>query len=230
MKIKNLLALVFVSFFSLALAAQDCRMYFPQKTGAVREMTNYDKKDKMTGRMVQEIVDKDVSNGDISLTVETLIFDEDNEELNRSTITIGCSGGVFKIDMKNYLGEMLEAYESMEIEMQGDNLLIPGKLSVGDELPDGNINIQVRSSGITMVNMDVTIENRKVEAKEEVTTEAGTFDCYKISYDTVSKTKMITVSTSGIEWMAPDVGAVKSESYNKKGKLTGYSLLTRLEK
>lgn len=205
-------------------------MYFPQKTGAVREMTNYDKKDKMTGRMVQEIVDKDVSNGDISLTVETLIFDEDNEELNRSTITIGCSGGVFKIDMKNYLGEMLEAYESMEIEMQGDNLLIPGKLSVGDELPDGNINIQVRSSGITMVNMDVTIENRKVEAKEEVTTEAGTFDCYKISYDTVSKTKMITVSTSGIEWMAPDVGAVKSESYNKKGKLTGYSLLTRLEK
>lgn len=31
--------------------------------------------------------------------------------------------------------------------------------------------------------MKITIYNRKVEGKDSITTTAGTFDCYKISYD-----------------------------------------------
>lgn len=205
-------------------------MYFPEKVNSVREMTNYDKKDRMTGRVVQEILDKEVSGGDVTLTVGTLIYGEDNEEIHNSEVKVGCSDGVFKIDMRDYVGELIKQYESMEVELEGDNLLIPSKLSAGQELPDGNVNIQVSSSGMTMVNMDVTIKNRKVEGQEEITTEAGTFDCYKISYDTEAKTKLFTVTTGGVEWLSPGVGVVKSESYNKKGKLTGYSLLTRLEK
>jgi hypothetical protein len=92
------------------------------------------------------------------------------------------------------------------------------------------MNIQVSSSGITMVNMDVTINNRKVLAKEKITTSAGTFDCYKISYETESRTRMITVNTKGMEWISEGVGVVKTETYNKKDKLTGYSLLTKFEK
>ena len=41
---------------------------------------------------------------------------------------------------------------------------------------------------------------------------------------------MIDIQTKGIEWIARDVGAVRSEMYNKNGKLTGYSELVRLEK
>jgi hypothetical protein len=229
MKIKVLLLWVLV-FTSAALFAQDCTMYFPQEVGSLREMTNYDKKDRVTGKIVQKITDKDVSGDDVSLSVETIIYDEDDNEFNRSEANIGCIDGTFKISMEDYLGEMLEAYESMDIQMQGDNLVIPAKLKKGDELPDGVMNIQVQSSGITIVNMDVSVRNRKVLDREEITTDAGTFDCYKISYDTESKTRMITVNTSGIEWLAPGIGVVKTESYNKKGKLTGYSVLTSLDK
>ena len=183
MKIKRHFLVTFLVLFSLSAYPQDCKMYFPENVNSVREMTNYDKKDRMTGRVVQEILDKDVSGGDVTLTVATVIYGEDDEELHNSEVKVGCSDGVFKIDMRDYVGELIKQYESMEVELKGDNLLIPSDLSSGDELPDGNVNIKVSNSGITMVNMDVTIKNRKVEGQEEITTEAGTFDCYKISYE-----------------------------------------------
>ena len=74
-----------------------------------------------------------------------------------------------------------------------------------------------------------TIYNRKVEAEEEISTKAGTFKCFKISYDILTDA-MIDIKGSAIEWIAKDVGAVRTESYNKKGKLTGYSELVKLEK
>lgn len=229
MKIRNFLIIVLAIFLSVPAIAQDCKLYFPENIGTVREMTNYDKKDKVTGRVVQTILDKNVSGQNLSLSVETVIYDEKDNEFSRSNIEVGCENGIFKIDMSDYLSEMLEAYQTMEVELEGDNLQFPGSISVGDELPDGSMNIKVNNSGITMVNMDVIIKNRKVLAKEKITTDAGTFDCYKISYETDAKTRMMTITTQGMEWIAEGVGVIRSESYNKRGKLTGYSLLTKLE-
>jgi hypothetical protein len=77
--------------------------------------------------------------------------------------------------------------------------------------------------------MTTTVYNRKVEAIEEVTTKAGTFQCYKITYDVLTDA-MMDIQTSGIEWIARDVGAVRTESYSKNGKLTGYTELVKMEK
>jgi len=82
---------------------------------------------------------------------------------------------------------------------------------------------------MTMMNMTISITNRKVEAVENVTTPAGTFECYKISYDIATK-MMINVKMKGTEWYAKNVGLVKSESYNNDGKLMGSNLLTGLTK
>jgi len=37
---------------------------------------------------------------------------------------------------------------------------------------------------------------------------------------------IMKMETSSTEWFSKEVGMVKSESYNKKGKLISYSLLT----
>lgn len=228
MKRNKLLSLLTFITFSIGISAQDCKMYFPEEIGIVREMTNYDKKDRQTSRILQTIKDKNESGGNVTLLVETLIFDEKDNEFSNSEVEVGCIDGVFRIDMSDYVSEMLQAYQTMEIEMEGNNLVFPVNLSIGDQLPNGEMNIQVSSNGITIMNMDVRIENRKVEGKEKITTDAGTFDCYKISYETITNTRMLSTSINGVEWIAEGVGVVKSESYNKKGKLSGYSLLTKL--
>ena len=82
---------------------------------------------------------------------------------------------------------------------------------------------------MTIMNMSVSITNRKVEAVENITTPAGTFECYKITYDVATK-MMINVKMKATEWYAKNVGMVKSESYTSDGKLAGSTLLTGLKK
>ena len=80
------------------------------------------------------------------------------------------------------------------------------------------------------MTMNISITNRKIVGKESVTTPAGTFECDKITSDLTVETKMaigFTLSFSTVEWLAPKVAVVKSESY-KKGKLQGYSLLAKI--
>jgi len=42
-------------------------------------------------------------------------------------------------------------------------------------------------------------------------------------------TKMMIVEGTSTEWYSENVGMVRSESYSKKGKLLGYSELTKLD-
>ena len=67
--------------------------------------------------------------------------------------------------------------------------------------------------------------NRKVTGKESVTTPAGTWDAWKISYDGQFRAKIgpigIPVNFKAIEWYVPGFGIVKTETYSKNGKLEG---------
>lgn len=228
--IKSLLFFFLLISSGVFVLAQDCKIYFPDNVGAIREMSSYDNKDKFTGKTSQEILAVRKTAKGMSLDVKTIITDADGNEFSNSEITLNCEDGVFKMDMSDYLSEMLESYQSMEIEVKGENLTFPSKISVGDALKDASIDITILNNGMKFMNMQVVISNRNVVAKEEITTEAGSFDCYKITYDMETITKIIKVKASAVEWIADGVGVVKTESYNKKGKLSSYSLLTDLKK
>jgi len=226
---KRFYLLAGVAFLLLVqpLIAQDCTFFFPMEEGTIIELNHYNKKGKITGTTRQEIIDKQISAGAIQLTTKNTFFDEKGEELMSSELTMACKDGVFTFDMDQFLNdEMLAGIEDMEFSIEGDNLEFPSKMSVGDILKDGKISLIVE--GMPMMNMTTTVHNRKVEAIENVTTEAGSFECYKISYDVLTDA-MIDIRMKGIEWIARDVGAIRTETYNKNGKLTGYTELVKLE-
>ena len=227
-KMSNTIAAGMIMFLMMPfLNAQECKMYFPEKVGAVREMKFYDQKDKLTSIARQEILDKKVSGGDVKIKVKSTNYTAEDEEVYSAELELACEGGVFKFDMQNFLDpNTMSSYKEMGMEISGDNLAYPQNLKVGVTLPDGMIKMVVKNNEITLLTFTVTISGRKVEAKENITTEAGTFPCYKISYNTTSKMGFITVNTSTVECIAEGVGVVRNESYNKKGKLTGYSVLT----
>ena len=79
------------------------------------------------------------------------------------------------------------------------------------------------------MNISVDMLNRKVDKKESITTPAGTYDCFALSYDSEMKMGM-KMNFKIKEWISEGVGVVKSESYNKNGKLMGYSELTSFKK
>jgi hypothetical protein len=212
------------------LIAQDCKMFYPLEEGTEMEITSYDKKDKATGSSTQKVVEKEQKGDNVSLVVQSLTFDKKGEKVMEGEFNVSCEDGKFYMDMRNFLDpQSMAAYEDMEIEVDSKDMVYPSNLKVGDELPNASISVSMKSSGVNMFNMNILITNRKVEAREEITTPAGTFDCFKMSYDIETK-MMVKVQAKAIQWIAEDVGMVKSESYSKNGKLEGYSLLTGFKK
>ena len=226
---KILLLSVFSLFiFVFTGLTQDCTYFYPMEEGTLIELRHYDKRSKVSGTTRQEIIDKQTGGGAVSITVKSTFFDEKGKEMMTSDLTMECKDGVFTFDMDQFLNdEMLAGMGDIDFTIEGDNLEYPPNMSAGDQLKEGTIKLIVPD--MAMMNMTTRVYNRKVESIENMTTEAGTFKCFKISYD-VFVDGMIDINTKGIEWIAPDVGAVRSETFNKNGKLTGYSELIKFEK
>ncbi|ULT44464.1 hypothetical protein KRR40_14595 [Niabella defluvii] len=91
----------------------------------------------------------------------------------------------------------------------------PSSLSVGQALSDASFNMDMKAESGLMANVSIDITNRKVEAKEKITTPAGSWDAYKITYDSKMVMNMgfaIPMKMQMTEWFVPDFGIVKSSS------------------
>lgn len=210
--------------------SQNCESIFPVEKGTFMEMKSYDAKGKLTGTNRQTITDVSRSGDALLIKVQSEELDKKDKVVGTSELEMRCEKGVFYMDMKNFMSQAsMEGMKDMEMSFDGTNLEFPANIKPGDELKDANMTINFSSSAMTMMNMTVSITNRKVEAIENITTPAGTFECYKISYDMETKT-IIRTSGKAIQWYADNVGAVRTESYSKNGKLIGYTELTEFRK
>lgn len=204
--------------------AQECTYYFPHKQGAELIMKSYNEKDKLTSTSKSKVLEVDGS----SIKVENELFDEKEKPVSKSNFTFCCKNGEFVMDLSSYLkGVNMDAYKDMDVKVETKDMHMPAVLKAGDVLDDGEMTMKVTNQGFPIMTMKVKVYNRKVEAVEKVTTPAGTFDCAKITYDVDSKVGF-SVSAKGIEWVSKNIGVVKSETYNSKGKLQGYTVLTSI--
>lgn len=227
---KRLFIFSFCSLFFMAAKSQDCPMYYPDQENTQMEYKQYDKKGGLTGSSIQKITAIKKSANSTEAEISSESFDAKGKSLGTAKLLARCEAGVFYVDMKNYMNQQsTDAYKDMEMTVEGGNLEMPGTMKAGEVLKDGNLKMSFSSAGVSMMNMTVSITNRKVEAVENITTPAGTFECTKISYDIATK-MMFNMKMKGVEWYAKNLGMVKSESYNTDGKLMGSMLLTAIKK
>ena len=122
---------------------------------------------------------------------------------------------------------MMQQYSEMGLEMDisGTDIELPNNLSEGQQLNDANVTVAMNMSGMKM-NVTVDQTNRKVEKKENVTTAAGTFECYLITENSITKTMGATIEMKSKLWLAEGVGMIKQESYKGNGNLISRSELS----
>jgi len=213
----------------LGMTAQDCATYFPSTKGAEIEMQYFDSKEKLLTISTYTVMNVESLTDGIKIQTHFKVEPQGKGDPYEDDFDFYCQGGKFYFDMKQYLKDMqMDQFEDMEVGIESEDLSFPSQLNTGDMLEDASITITVKSGGMKLMSMVVRITDRKVEGMETVSTPAGTFECHKISYNVESKS-MFTITMKEITWYAKGVGAVKTEDYNKKGKLEGYSILTRLK-
>lgn len=219
--------IAFLVSLTVNLQAQDCFRFLPAE-GTVSETTHYDNKDKVSSITKATVLKREEVADEQRVDMRTESQPAEQDTVITHEFSYTCKDGKMYVDMGTLLNDQLTPYQNMQIEVSGDQLELPTQLSAGQELPGGTVVAKVTNNGMPIMTISVTVSNRKVDKQETIKTPAGEFDCYKITQDTESKVGFIKVKGSSAEWYAEGVGVVRSEGYNKKGKLLSYSLLTKL--
>lgn len=213
--------------------AQDCKNYYYMMNDAEIQITLYDKNDEINGIQTWKITNVTKSSNGYSSTATFDFSNSKGEEITKGTGTYKCEGGKLMADVHMFLPQEGMQKTSMEnAKLNNAYVEYPSVLSEGMQLPDAVFDIDVNTSSIPST-AHYEMKNRKVIGKEKVSSDAGSWDAYKITYDAEMKIKMIGIGIpmkmQTTEWFVPNFGIVKSETY-KKGKKLGSTLLTKLKK
>lgn len=212
-----------VLFISLAVYSnsQTCNDFYNFKTGTTIEYIHNNAKGKMESVSKMTVTDVTTENGVVAMKTSNSYFDDKEKETYNFQQTYYCQDGNITFDMSSMFDpKVMEGYKDMQVKMESDKLDLPNTLTIGQTLKEGSATMTIFNQGIKMMTMNVRVYNRKVEAKESITVPAGTYECYKITYDVESKV-LFKVQAKSTEWYAKGVGLVKQETYDSKGKITG---------
>jgi hypothetical protein len=208
-----------------------CEGYMPFEQDLVFEQSHYDAKGKLSSVTVSQVQNVETTAEGFKGLFSTRVFDDKGKEIGSGSYEAVCKDGVVHLDASNVMNPaMLDAYRSMEMTISGDGLQFPAQLAVGQKLPDGNTKIDVSSSGLAVVSLSFNVTDRTVEAAEKIQTSAGAFDCFKLRETTNYQAMFLKRTYTTVSWYAKNVGLVKQETYDHKGKLSSSMELTRFEK
>ncbi|HYF69754.1 MAG TPA: hypothetical protein VD884_16530 [Ohtaekwangia sp.] len=226
-------ALSFLFLIStLALKAQ-CNSFFPMKENVKYQYDHFDKKEKLSLRTRQWFKDVKGSGNTMNATMVQEMIDVKKDELiGTSESDWKCDDGTlhFEINNMSFAGQAQPNMggSGMTMDVTGDQMDIPNDFEVGETLKDLTYQIKMAVNGMTMMNKSFHVKNRKVEAKESVTTRSGNYDCFKVSFTTTSEGGIGSGTIKTLIWYAKGVGMVKSENYDKNNKLMSRQVLTKV--
>lgn len=220
------------SFFTLAvilsaaiyLSAQDCKVFIPYTEGAKIVRANYNKKDKLTGKVSQEVTKVQKTDNGTTYQLKQIVTDDKGKDQTISELTFRCENNNFYIDMNSMMPpEQSSTYNEASMKVSMEDLEIPSNLKPGDQLKEGFINFTTADPTPMALSFKIKVFNRLVEATETITTPAGSFECIKIKED-VQTESIIRFTVNTVSWYAEGIGVVRSETY-QKGDLITYSIL-----
>jgi hypothetical protein len=213
--------------------AQSCNTYFSIQEGVKSTYEFYNAKNKVVSRNVNQFKNVSGSGNQLKAVLLSQVLDLKSGNVTGSSESEWtCDNGVVHFTMNAMAIEGVDmGNPTIGVTVDGDEMDIPSSFEVGQSLKDVTYHIKMSVSGINMMDRNFMIKNRKVESRENVTTPAGTFDCYKISYTTEStgKSGNTTKPVQTAVWYSANVGMVKTENY-KDDKVSSSQLLTKIEK
>ena len=191
---------------------------------------NLNAKGKVTAKSKTTYLDIRDSLGATVYDIETVFSKANGDYLSSRKFEAKCLNGKFYLDFKKFeTPDAMKQFQDMDVDIYTKDISYPQKLSVGESLPDAILTISDVGKSGANTTFVILKTNWKVISKESVTVPAGTFDCFKITYDMSIKTSTER-NHKVCEYVSTGVGKIKMETYNEKGKLKSSAVLVELEK
>lgn len=229
---KNLI-IVLISLMSTTIWAQKCDLYFPLIENNGVQFQSFDRRDRLQGTqdlMVKEIIQHA---DQIEALINSKYYDNRENFQHESDFTVICKGNEIIMDIQSMMDQsMMQGFQDMEIEMSSIDIVFPDNPTVGQELQDASMTMSVSTGGMKITEIKFIIRDRKIESMETITTPAGTYEAFKITSEMFTESRTMGIShritMTSVDYWAEGVGTVRSESYNSKGRLESYVLLSKI--
>ncbi|RSK44000.1 TapB family protein [Hymenobacter rigui] len=166
--------------------------------------------------------------------VKSGTYDTKNHLLNQQDLTFRCRQDTsFTDGMAELNPESLRSFRDRRFAYTPTPLAWPNQPGVGTEIPSGGVSVQVSSTAVDIARVYTTVQKRRVTGMETITTPAGTFQCYRVEAEresaTVARADMVMRTTMKVvDYYSPGTGIVKTEIYDKKGKLDQVRVLSAI--
>lgn len=205
-------------------AQQGCNQYFPFEHFRLMTFGSYDAKDRYESSQTWEVRELKEENGEKIAIVHLIIREADGRRMVDTEFTARCANETYFISMEAFHLNDLSASmtDGIDIDIRGDDLSLPNELREGMTLPDARMEVAIR--GLIPINVDMHVHNRKVDSRTTVSVPVGQLQTWKISYDTTVRAGL-SVRGSTIDYVAEKYGTVRTENFNRRGRLQSYSVL-----
>ena len=216
------LVMIAVSLLTvLGMSAQE--PFFLQKEGVKLSYADKDKKGKINS-YTETTATKVTGDADnCTVTYSMMVMDNKKNPVLKQpmTQTFEVKNGTVTYDPKSLVGQIMEG---MQVTVTGTPFQLPSNVKVGDTFGDYTITLNL--AGIK-TNTEVT--GVKAVAEETLDVNGTSIDCVVIENTTVSK--VIGIKQTAIQkiWYGHGIGPVKTNMYNKKGKLMTSQELVSIE-
>ncbi len=133
-------------------------------------------------------------------------------------------------DMVRYMPFDLSAFgadfEGVNVTVSGDDYTLPIEPVAGSELPDIAMNFKINAGeGMMNINLKFKVTDRKVSAREKITTPAGEFEAFRITEKVTATLFIASDSYMTESWYVPGLGLVRENRCTRRGKLESYTEL-----
>ncbi|HOZ84741.1 MAG TPA: hypothetical protein PK191_04575 [Niabella sp.] len=210
---KSIFTLTILLFTSHCFA--QCNYYYLQNNKTVT-IGMFDRKGKESGQTVYKVSNVKKAGSTSSGDVQSEVFDKKGKSIAKGTGTMQCKSGILMMDMKMLMNpQQAQQFKDADVKGKGAYLEYPTSVKVGETLEDASFDMDINMESGIAANLSIDITNRKVEAKESITTPAGTWQAFKITYHSKTVLAMgisIPINMEMTEWFVPDFGVVKTES------------------
>lgn len=197
--------------------------FFGYKEGVRLTYADLDKKGKPTAHSVNEIT-KLEGEAPFNCTVEytvSLLDDKKNPLGIEMVQSYSIRNGIVTFDEDSFAGQMLQG---MEVKISGTLFRLPSNAKVGDTFEDYSILINMGG-----IRSTAHVTNIRITAEETLTIDGVDIECVVVENNTASKA--IGIKSEGTQkiWYGRGYGAVRTETYDKKGKILTTNALVEID-
>ena len=198
--------------------------FFGYKEGVKLTFADLDKKGKPTAHTMNEIT-KLEGEAPFNCTVEytvTLLDDKKNSlGITPMVQTYSIRNGIVTFDENSFAGQMMQG---MDVKISGTLFRLPSNAKVGDTFEDYSILLNMGG-----IKSTAHVTNIRVTAEETLTIDGVDIECVVVENHT--STKAIGITSEGTQkiWYGRGYGAVRTETYDKKGKILTTNALVEID-